>query len=270
MKTRINNWISIIAIFGLVLFTGCSTSSDSGTGTMQVLLHDAPADFDEVNVFIERVEANNTTGDEGWVTIGEPNELFNLLELTNGVFEEIGLAELEVGTYRQIRLVVSRDQNSVVVDGTEHSMFVPSGAQTGIKLNVNAEIREGIVYTLLLDFDAQRSVVKTGQSSNPGYQLQPVIRATNQAITGNIGGTVEPIEARAVLYAIANGDTLSTTIADETTGQFLLVGLTEGSYTVSAEAREEGFEAFMTDGVDVTIGETTDLGVITLGEESDE
>lgn len=249
----------------MLFAVGCSTDSTPGMGTMQVKLHDAPADYDEVNVFIERVEVNNTADSEqGWQVVGEPMQSFDLLELTNGVFEVIGETELEAGFYPQVRLVVSSDGHSVVIDGESHSMMVPSGAQTGIKLNVNAEIQEGIVYTLLLDFDALRSVRKTGQASNPGYILQPVIRATNEAVSGNIEGMIEPIDARAAVFAIAGEDTLSSSYANEETGYFMLVGLEEGSYSVSVEPREEGFGSEWIDEVSVTVGESTDLGTIEL------
>lgn len=265
IKSILNYTFAGILALGMVALTGCSIDSTPSMGTLQVKMHDAPADYDEVNIFIERVEVNNTTGDQGWQTISEPNESFNLLELTNGVFEVIADTELEVGTYPQIRLVVSRDANTVVINGEEHGLFVPSGSETGVKLNVNAEIQEGIVYTLLLDFDALRSVVKTGQAPNPGYILKPVIRATNEAITGNIGGVVEPFEARAIVYAIAGDDTLSTTFADEENGEFLLVGLEAGSYTVSVEAETYSSESF--DGVEVTVGETTEMETIVLDSE---
>lgn len=268
MNTKMNGFLKkMFAGFltlGMVAFIGCSTDSSPSTGTLEVKLHDAPADYDEVNIFIERVEVNNTTGDQGWKTISEPNQSYNLLELTNGVFETIAYAELEAGTYPQIRLVVSRDANTVVIDGESHGLFVPSGAETGVKLNVYAEIREGIVYTLLLDFDALRSVVKTGQSATPGYILKPVIRATNEATSGNIAGVVTPVDARAVVYAIAGVDTVSTTFADLDHGEFLLVGLEEGEYEVSVEPREEGYEGIRFGENSVAVNETTDVGTIEL------
>ena len=250
--------------FGMVAFTGCSQDSSPGMGTLQVKLHDAPVDYDEVNIFIERVEVNNTAGDEGWQVISEPNESFNLLELTNGAFEMIADVELEAGTYPQIRLILSRDANTVVIDGESHNLFVPSGAQTGVKLNIHAEIREGTVYTLLLDFDALRSVVKTGKAANPGFLLKPVIRAAKEANTGNIGGVVTPFDARAVVYAIAGVDTISSTFANVSNGKFLLVGLEEGEYDVSVEPREDGFVGTRFGGVSVTANETTDVGTIEL------
>lgn len=94
-----------------------------------------------------------------------------------------------------------------------------------------------------------------------------MIRATNQAITGNISGIVQPFDARAVVYAIAGSDTLSSTFADENNGQFLLVGLEQGSFDVTVEPREAGFTGTRIDGVSVTVNETTDPGTIELDAE---
>ncbi|WP_069130151.1 sigma-70 family RNA polymerase sigma factor [Rhodohalobacter halophilus] len=129
-----------------------------------------------------------------------------------------------------------------------------------------AEINEGIVYTLLLDFDALRSVHKTGQSPAIDYILKPVIRASNEALTGNIEGVVNPVEARAAVFAIAGEDTLSSTYADEESGYFMLVGLEEGSYNVSVNPREEGYEETIIEDVSVTVGESTDLETVELNE----
>ena len=254
---------------------GCDISPDvgTGTGTMQVKMHDNPAQYDEVNVSVERVEVNRSQGDQGWQTISEPNEVYNILELVNGEFALLADAELETGTYQQIRLILN-DNNSIVIDGESFPLTVPSGAQTGLKLNINAEIEEGIVYTLLLDFDADRSVVKRGMQNH--YNLRPVIRATAEAESGNIGGTVNAESTvRAILDAgTAEADTVSTTFSDSETGQFLLVGLEENSYTVNFEpADSDAFEGTEVDDVEVILGETTDLGEIELTEieeESDE
>lgn len=256
--------ITAIITLGAMLFAGCSMDVKTDTGSLKVLLHDAPADYEAVNIFVERVEINNTEGDEGWQVISEPNQSYDILQLTNGNFELLADIELEPGFYPQLRLVVSRDDNSVVIDGESKSLFVPSGAQTGVKINVDAEIKEGIEYTILLDFDAERSVVKTGQAPFPGYLLKPVIRASNRAETGNIAGIVSPFEARAAVFAIVGEDTLSTTYADEENGEFMLVGLEEGSYKVSVEPREEGYESAALEDVAVEINESTDVGTIEL------
>lgn len=255
-----------------LLFVSCDSNSstdpdpDPETGTLEVMLHDAPANYEQVNVFIETVEVNKGQTDEGWIEISTPQQSFDLLTLTNGATEALGSAELEVGTYQQIRLMLSSEGHSVVIDGTEHDMFVPSGDETGIKLNIDADIQSNMTYTLLLDFDAARSIVERGDTSGTGveYLLKPVIRAYTEAETGNIAGTVEPVDAYAFIYAIAGSDTLSSTKADTTDGTFNLMGLGEGSYTISVDPTNEAYQISDTTGVAVTIGETNDIGTITL------
>lgn len=256
--------IMVIAV--AMMMWGCESTldsgTDSGTGNMVVKLHDAPVDYDEVNISIARVEVNNTENEEeGWITISEPDETYNILDLVNGDFEVLADTELETGSYEQIRLILN-DDNSVVIDGEVFNLFVPSGQQTGVKLNIDAVIEEGFTYTLLLDFDANRSVVKRGVTSQ--YNLKPVIRATNEAVTGNITGSISPVEAKAAVFALSGSDTLSTTFADTTNGEFMLVGLEEGVYDVSVEPREEGYDSAILEDIEVNTGENTAAGEVEL------
>lgn len=266
MKYTISKILAGFTALSLILIAGCSLNSDSGVGTLQVKLHDNAADYQEVNVFVERVEVNNSSGDEGWQVINEPNESYDLLQLINGQFEIIADAELEAGTYEQIRLILSRDNNSVKMDDVMYDLTIPSGSETGIKLNINAEIEEGIQYVLLLDFDVEKSVVQTGMAQSPGFILQPVIRATPEAITGNIGGVISPAGVRTSVSAIepATGESITTTVADEETGEFLLVGLEEGTYNVTAEASETGYETITQEDVTVTVGDTNEIGELDI------
>lgn len=258
-----------------VIFTGCDdsgTGSDGSMGTMTVEMTDAPIDSaDAVNVHIERVEvqAQDSEGEEGeWIILSEPQQSYNLLELVNGATEVIGTKELEPGTYEQIRLILSTDGHSVVVDNTEYSMTVPSGAQTGIKLNIDAEIQPDIEYVLLLDFDASRSVVAAGQPGNAQkYLLKPVIKAKEKAITGNIEGVVNPADAQPVVYAIAGSDTLASTIADTSSGDFRLIGLEEGSYDVSVNPRVDSYQSTTVENVSVQTEETNDIGTVELSQQ---
>ncbi len=251
-----------------VLFVSCDNgnNADADMGTMEVKLHDAPADYEEVNVFVESVEVNNSESDDGWIEISSPEQSYNLLELTNGAYEVLGSAELEAGSYEQIRLILSSEGHSVVIDGDPHEMFVPGDEQTGVKINVDAEIEPDFTYTLLLDFDAARSVVERGEAGSQEYLLKPVIKATNEAITGNIAGTVEPTDSNPYVYAIAGEDTLSSTKADTENGEFTLIGLEEGSYDVSVDPTDESYESETVNDVEVTVGETNELDPITLPE----
>lgn len=273
LQNKILN-LPLALIFAVaVFFTACDnsgTGSDGSMGTMTVEMTDAPIDSaDAVNVFIERVEVNNAENeDEGWIVLNEPQQSYNLLELTNGATEVIGSSELEPGVYNQIRLILSEGGHSVEVDGNVHDMKVPSGPQTGIKLNINAEIEPDFEYVLLLDFDASRSVVAAGQPGNAvKYLLKPVIMAKEKAVTGNIEGVIDPAEANSVVYAIADSDTLASTIADTTSGDFKIIGLEEGSYDVSIDPRNDDYQSETVEDVSVTIGQSNDLGTVELNQQ---
>lgn len=273
MNNQLHKIISSILpvfLFSLVFLASCGTENDPELGNLEVRLYDAPLDSaDEVNISVRQVQINQTSDEEsGWTVINTPDQTYNLLELTNGAFEVLGDTALAPGTYQQIRLVLNETGNNIVVDGQVYDLEVPSGAESGLKLNVNTEIEAGVEYVLLLDFDAARSVVEAGnEQSGVRYLLRPVIRANNQAQTGNIAGTVDPAESEPIIYAIQNSDTLASSIADTVSGEFRLIGLAEGSYTVSVDPRTDGYEITDTTGVEVTVGETSELGTIVVDEE---
>ncbi len=241
-------------------------SASAGTGTMLVLLHDNPGNYQEVWIDVQRVEVNNKADEStGWVVISEPQERYNLLELINGAQEVLGEAELDEGTYRQIRLILGNN-NTIVVDDSTYQLKTPSAQQSGLKLNIDAEIQEGLITTLALDFDVKRSIVKRGrgQSKVEPYLLKPVIRAYALIETGTISGVVAPAEAEPWIYAIVGEDTVSSTRSEKITGEFQLLGLPENTYDVSIEPTLEGYESQVIPDVEVTAGEDTDLGTIDL------
>ena len=105
----------------------------------------------------------------GWRTLVDTPGTYDLLELQGGVTAALGDAEIPAGTYSQLRLVLS--DASVVVDGETFELTVPSGEQSGLKLNFDFVVESGKTYQMLLDFDAQSSIKKAG----PKYLLTPVI-----------------------------------------------------------------------------------------------
>lgn len=264
--------IATTLLISLFLLTSCDVADDGNTnstkGTLQVYLTDAPGDYEAVWIDIEEVrihvndDENIELEDEGWITISDEPMRVNLLELTNGEFEVLGETELEEGMYSQIRVILGED-NEIVKDGVTHSLDTPSAQQSGLKLNVNTEIEGSEVYTLLLDFDASRSIVEAGNSGK--FLLKPVIRAVAFAETGAIEGNIEPAESLSWVYAIAGVDTVAGTRANAE-GEFRLVGLLSGSYQVAINPSEEGYSDEIISDVDVIAPDTTDLGVINLGE----
>lgn len=264
--------IATALLAALFLLNSCDVadegSTDSTDGTLQVYLTDAPADYEAVWIDIEavRIHVSNDEEideeDDGWITISDDPMRVNLLELTNGEFEVLGETELEEGTYSQIRLILGED-NEIVKKGVTHSLDTPSAQQSGLKLNVHTEIEGGEVYTLLLDFDASRSIVEAGKSGK--FLLKPVIRTVEFAQTGAIEGDIEPAESLPWVYAIAGSDTVAGTKANAE-GEFRLVGLLPGSYNVAINPTDENFQDEELLDIEVLASDTTDVGSIVLGE----
>ena len=267
--------IKLLSILSLVFFLGvtsCDTASDNGqTGTMEVKMTDAPANYDAVAITINSVRVNKdedaeTDGeetddeaeDEGWVTILDETMQVNLLDLTNGNEITLGSKELEAGNYSQIRFILG-DDNTVTVDGETYALTTPSAQQSGLKLNIDAEVEEGSTYTLLVDFDAARSIVETG---NGMYILKPVLRAVNLSETGSISGNVQPTDFNTNVLATADGDTLSTITNDN--GDFKIMGVAEGTYDITFDPDSDQYADSTQTDIEVEEGEENDLGIIEL------
>jgi hypothetical protein len=238
-----------------------SCEDNSTTARLDVRLTDAPGDYEAVNIDIQSVEVHVGEGssNDGWTTLNTETGIYDLLKLTNGQDTLLASDDLPSGRVSQIRLVLG-DNNTVVVDGEELAMTTPSAQQSGLKLNVQADLTEGIVYTILLDFDAARSVVRAGASKK--YLLKPVIRAVTEAQSGAIEGAVEPIESLPAVFAINGTDTVATTYADAA-GKFLLRGVPAGTYVVSFNPKE-GYQPQQKADVVVPLGVLTDVGVVTI------
>lgn len=268
-KNKLRNSVTLLISITLVaiLAVACNLNgSNSGLGRLKVVMADSPAQYDSVIINVKEVQVQNTTDTLGWITITKQPHTFDLLKLVNGAYKVLGDSILPAGTYPQIRLILGTG-NHVVINGQSYNLTVPSGYQTGVKLNVNATINADYTYTLLLDFDASRSIVKTGNSKGTTpYLLKPVINATNVAITGAISGVVFPAIARPVVYGISGGDTLASTYADTTSGKFTLIGLKQGTYTVAVDPTNTSYNDTTKSGVDVAAGKTTQIDTLKVSQ----
>jgi hypothetical protein len=244
--------------FFLLSFFWLACNNDDQTARLNVRLTDAPGDYEAVNIDIQDVQINSSEGNSGWVSLDVEKGVYNLLELTNGLDTLLATAELPAGRVSQIRLVLGSN-NTVKVGGETKSLSTPSAQQSGLKLNLKATLVEGVTYTITLDFDAARSIVKTGNGS---YHLKPVIRALQEATSGAIKGTVEPIESAPAVFAIAGTDTVATAYTDGA-GKFILRGVPAGTYKVSFNPKE-GFSPVTKENVSVSVGSVTDLGKVTI------
>jgi len=243
-------------IFALLVIGGACKKDNNevepGTTPVAVRMTDAPGNYQQVNVDIIGVEFKNDNGTT--VNLNVSAGVYNLLDFVNGVDTLIASGNFPSGMLSQIRLILGPN-NTVMVDSVIYPLSTPSAMQSGLKLNVHIELRAGVLYTLLLDFDADQSIVNTG---NGEYILKPVIRVLNLATTGSIHGSVSPSSALPATASATDGANTYTTFTD-TTGSFLLVGVPAGSYSVEITPQSPYLPTTVSN-VIVTVGNMTELG----------
>lgn len=253
------NLFLALAAFAALSMTSCNKDNE-GTARLQVRLTDAPGDYQAVHVDIKGIEINGGDGESGWVALKNVRPgVYDLLKLTGGLDTLLATEELPAGRISQIRLILG-ENNSVKTGDRVYALKTPSAMQSGLKLNVNATLTEGVTYTILLDFDAARSVVSAGNSG--GFNLKPVIRSVVEAQSGAIKGSVTPALAAPAVFAISGTDTVSTAYADAT-GTFLLRGVKPGTYQVVIQPKE-GYQGHTAHNVSVTLGNVTTLAPVAL------
>lgn len=255
-KSALMKKILILLVLSVLAtaFFGCE--QEARKARIEVWLTDAPGDFEEVNVDVQGVEVHTAEGEteSGWVSLQVEQGVYNILELTNGLDTLLGTLELPAGRISQLRLKLG-SENTLKIKGQTYNLSTPSGQQSGLKLQINEVLREGITYKVLLDFDAARSIVERG---NGTYSLKPVIRTITRAQDGAIRGSVNPLEATPAVYAILGQDTISTAFTNPE-GNFLLRGLRPGTYKV-AFSPAEGYLPTERTNISVTTGNVTNIG----------
>lgn len=214
-------------VFALTIaLNACSSdNTSSGSYAYKVRMTDAPGPYSEVNVDIQNVEV---TGNNGQTVMLNTNAgIYNLLDFTNGVSTLLATSILTDADVKQVRLILGPN-NTIVKDGVTYPLSTPSAEQSGLKLLVNQTLSADIENTILIDFDANTSVVETG---NGTYKLKPVLRTVVTAVTGNITGSLTPVGTLAMVSATSNTTSLVYTSSADATGNFKILGLPAGTYT---------------------------------------
>lgn len=255
--------ITFTLLFATILFSGCGVSgSENSEGTLNVRLTDAPATYEAVYIDIQQVELNiGSEQEEQWQTISTETMRLDLLKLNNGADTLLASAQLESGSYNQLRLILG-DNNEVIVDGESNSLTVPSSGESGYKVNLNAEVTEDTPVTKVIDFDVARSIAVTG---NGQYILNPVLKVFDPEATGIISGQLVPQGVPALVSAQIGNETIATTYVEDD-GTFSLVGLDENVYKVLIQPDSQQYADTTLFEKEVDMAQTTDLGIIQLPE----
>lgn len=276
-----------IGLTGVAISCGGSTSPlvSNAMGTVNVSISDPPSckapagAFTHVYVTVRSVQAHtSSTADDstpGWqelapqlATAPQQIDLFAPAQ-TNCILAQLGSAQLPVGNYQQIRLLLVSNSPSgsdavpsqnacaghgfncvVLADGSIHQLDLSSQANTGLKippgqvLGGPISVQAGQSVDLNIDFNACASIVQEG---NGQYRLKPTLTASqvgtnNSGISGQVVDSVTkaPIKG-SVFVAVEQPDSTGTDrivmeTATDASGNFRFCPLPTGPFDVVAVA----------------------------------
>jgi hypothetical protein len=264
---------TVITMMALMLMVNCDNadSNKSETARIQLKLVDEPGDYEQVNIEIIDIQYRSTEEEENWQSFtpesGYPVNV-DITELIAGNSLLLTDEVVPVGLLKQVRLVLG-DNNTLKIEGEDDliPLDTPSAQQSGLKLNLDKELEAGFVYSFLLDWNVQKSIVKAGNSGK--YILKPVIKVNAEVNSGSISGKVveiiedieTPIANQLIEVYTTEGDLVKDTLTNEN-GDFVIQGLEAGGYII--KIMKESYIAYESLEVNVEVGNVESVGTIIL------
>ena len=223
--------------FGLAACGGGTSGTTDATGRISLGISDGPVhDADKVCVAFNQIEFKGAG--ESVTTTLDPVQSVNLLEFQgDNAAPLLFNHELPAGDYQWMRLGVDAvlgdlgglgdpdptgsdcfgDKSYMTMNsGSIHNLYVPSGAQSGLKLVGGFTVPAGGFANFTAEFDLMKSVTAP-RGLEPDVVLRPTIRLVNNVEVGTLTGevssglatgtTLELPSCDASVYVFADGVT---------------------------------------------------------------
>lgn len=185
MKNSLTRLASLVLLLSaVVLFSSCNKNEDpdpQGTADFNVSLKSTSSSrtsYDSINIDIQQISIHTSTDSSstsGWFDLETNTGIYDLIDYTSGNDTILALDSLlEVQTVSQIRLLLG-ENNTIVLDSISYDLETPSAQTSGIKIQVHAELQPNTAYKVVLNFNADESIIETG---NGKFKLKPVIDAS--------------------------------------------------------------------------------------------
>lgn len=237
----------LMTVLAPLALAACGGSS--GTGKVSLLLTDASGQFSSAVVTITEIDL---VGSGGTTVLSNQKVTTDLLTLANNTAKLVDGATVPVGTYTQLRFVISGGYVAVpqVGGGTliyasspsyeglpqgatvAGTLQMPSYAQSGLKLDLpGGGVTVGTeAKVLLVDFDVGQSFGQVAGGSG-GWVMHPVMTATEFELSGTVNVSLQ----------LGAGVTLPATV---TLGQFSAVLTNAGGSAKTLALADAGGGAF--------------------------
>lgn len=263
MKRFVFNFIFILSTLSL---WSCKDFDTNPKGLVNIILIDAPAQWDSVFVEILGVDVELITSgkDEGMVETFflpyEPGDKkIEVSSLIAGEALLLGRDELPAGKILSITMKLG-NEFYLYLDEKRYNMPLVNPDDKDIPIQIEMEVEPAISYDIVLDFDLEKSI-KVINESPLTLQMEPYVIAYKGAGTGEITGVVTPSALRPAIYAIQNQDSIST--HSNSSGAYKFI-LPEGSYSFYYDPKNEAYADTLINDIEIIAGETTTLDLVTL------
>lgn len=160
---------------------GVPEASDTGAGAGSWPADAGMLDPAELDADAGVSEGETAAADDGnpaeaprWFDVSKDCQSVDLLTLRDGATMPLSMASLPVGSYDEIRLMLT--ESWVISEGVRSELSVPSGSQSGLKVLTALDIVPGAIEGVVLDFDAAASIHETGAGD---YKMIPVIKVAS-------------------------------------------------------------------------------------------
>lgn len=198
------------ATAGLLALAGCSSSgSGDGTGSLSLGISDGPVhNANKVCIAFTGIEMKPKEGPPFVIDTGLQN--INLLDFQGANAAPFILNEpVDAGVYVWTRLLVNADLGGTggtgndtttsncqgdasylaTEDGRVYNLYIPSGAQTGLKLINEIVVPNGGSADFTADIDLMQSLVQP-MGLEPDLIFKPVVRLVDNLEVGTLTGMV--------------------------------------------------------------------------------
>lgn len=200
---------------------------------------------------------NNDDTCEVWQTLQINPGVYDLLKFRNGVDTLLAQGLIPKGKIKAVRLTLGT-RNSVVIDSITYPLNLPVN-KVVIKIDHAIEISAGN-FKLNLDFDLCGSVIRLRDGR---FELRPRIKSFDENKSGRIEGKVLPKEAKAVVSAMGDKDTLIA-LPDDEDGEFKIRGIRSSKVDLLFNATANGYKDTLIKNIMITPGREIKLATVNL------
>lgn len=253
----------LLLIFPLIILS-CKEFDDSPKALVNILLIDAPAQWDSVIVEIQGVDLEFVpNGREGevqriFLPYEPADKLIDISQLVGGTSLPVARSEMQLGVITGMTLRLG-PENALYLNEDRYGLALPEG-KTDYFLPISVDLEQGISYDLIIDFDLEKSIQVTDPDPLT-LDFNPILSAFSGIGRGDLTGTTSPTSLRPVIFAVNEDESVST--HTNSSGNFLF-RLEPGSYDVFIDPKDSRYNADTVRGVIIESGKATPLDRITL------